>query len=376
MKKMTIRAHPVPASGATHAAPPTLAAARLAAALAALAAGLLWLAPAAAAQETPQPDTAPPGWIGIWLACDACEIRRGEGVSAWIFHDPPVVVDVADDSPALAAGFQAGDTILRINGLGLTSREGGRAFGSLVAGRAVALVVRRNGAERTIRIVPGRRPEKVEEKRTPKAKAYQRVEELRPLVQAHLDSLLPLMRARLDSLHVRWQVEVHPDSLGRLAERERWMQIYRDSIRIQLDSLAVHVWPMPAPMPEAAPRARRAYGFGYEIADSAAVAVGHNAVAGAKMTSLGEELGAYFPGTDGGVLVLEVAEGTPAARAGLKPGDVILSVRGERVRSVQEVRRALRPYPQPVQCEVVRKGEKVRVTIQGRGRAPSPTPRP
>ena len=338
----------------------------------ALAATILWLAPAAAAQETPTPAPAPPpGWLGIWLVCDSCEIHRGEGVNAWTFRSPPAIVGVADDGPARAAGLETGDTILRINGLALTSPEGGRRFGTIREGQAVTFLVRRSGTERTVRVVPGRRPEKVDER--PKPAAYAKVEELRPLVQAHLDSILPLMRARLDSFHVRWRVD--SESLGRIAERGRWMELYRDSIRIQLDSLAVHVWPMPEAAPRA-PGAPGAYNFRLEYADSATVAVGWNAVAGAKMTSLGEELGAYFPGTDGGVLVLEVADGTPAARAGLKPGDVILSVRGERVRSVQDVRRALRPYPQPVQCEVVRKGEKVKVTIQGRERTPRPGPGP
>lgn len=338
----------------------------------AFAAALFLLAPAATAQETPPPPppapAAPPGWLGIWIHCDSCEIPRGDRVSEWLFRDLPVIVGVLDGSPARAAGLQVGDTILRINGFALTSPEGGRRFGAIRKGEAATFIVRRNGAERAIRVVPGRRPERVEEMQKP-VPYVKKMDSLRPLVQAHLDSILPRLRAQLDSFHVRWRVEgmLHDSVARTLAERQRWMTLYRDSIRIQLDSLAIHVLPMPqvAPQPPGAP-----YAYRFQFGDSTAVAVGWNAVAGAQMTSLGDELGEYFPGTDGGVLVLKVADGTPAARAGLKPGDVILSVRGERVRTVEDVRKALKPYPQPVQCEVVRKGQKVKVTIQGRERRP------
>jgi serine protease Do len=58
---------------------------------------------------------------------------------------------------------------------------------------------------------------------------------------------------------------------------------------------------------------------------------------------LSDQLGNYFGAPDGqGVLVREVMPGTPAEKAGLKAGDVILSVDGNRVKDAAELRSALR----------------------------------
>lgn len=57
---------------------------------------------------------------------------------------------------------------------------------------------------------------------------------------------------------------------------------------------------------------------------------------------LNGQLGTFFGAPDGeGILVREVNPGTPAEKAGLKAGDVITSVNGERVRSVGDLREKL-----------------------------------
>jgi serine protease Do len=58
---------------------------------------------------------------------------------------------------------------------------------------------------------------------------------------------------------------------------------------------------------------------------------------------LSGQLGNYFGAPDGeGILVREVMPGTPAEKAGLKAGDVILRVDGERVRNAEDLRSSLR----------------------------------
>jgi S1-C subfamily serine protease len=58
---------------------------------------------------------------------------------------------------------------------------------------------------------------------------------------------------------------------------------------------------------------------------------------------LSGQLGGYFGAPDGeGVLVRSVNEGSPAEKGGLKAGDVITQVNGERVKSVSDLREKLR----------------------------------
>jgi serine protease Do len=57
---------------------------------------------------------------------------------------------------------------------------------------------------------------------------------------------------------------------------------------------------------------------------------------------LSGQLGAYFGAPDGeGILVRDVTSGSPAEKAGLKAGDVITSLNGERIRTVGELREKL-----------------------------------
>jgi len=62
---------------------------------------------------------------------------------------------------------------------------------------------------------------------------------------------------------------------------------------------------------------------------------------GVTVDELTNQLGTYF-GAQEGVLVAAVAEGSAGDKAGLKAGDVITSVNGQRVRSRQDLSQALR----------------------------------
>ena len=64
-------------------------------------------------------------------------------------------------------------------------------------------------------------------------------------------------------------------------------------------------------------------------------------------------------GSDGGLVVEDVAPGSPADEAGIEPGDVIERVDGERVRTVEELRGAL---------AAVEPGAQYRVTTNRYGR--------
>jgi len=78
---------------------------------------------------------------------------------------------------------------------------------------------------------------------------------------------------------------------------------------------------------------------------------------------LSGDLGQYFGAPDGeGVLVKEVHDDTAAAKAGMKAGDVITSIDGERIKSLADLRAKLREN---------REGKTMKVDILRRGTAMS-----
>jgi serine protease Do len=82
---------------------------------------------------------------------------------------------------------------------------------------------------------------------------------------------------------------------------------------------------------------------------------------------LSGDLGKYFGAPDGeGVLVREVRSGSPAEKAGLKAGDVIVKVAGERVRTSSDLRASLRAKRESKTVEVVvlRKGTEMTVPVE------------
>src|SRR2546426_3659050 len=86
------------------------------------------------------------------------------------------------------------------------------------------------------------------------------------------------------------------------------------------------------------------------------------------------QLGSYFGAPDGeGVLVRDVASGTPAEKAGLKAGDVIIKIDGERVRTVHELREKMRAKREnkTVSVSVIRKGTEMSFNVEGEQPRPS-----
>ena len=91
--------------------------------------------------------------------------------------------------------------------------------------------------------------------------------------------------------------------------------------------------------------------------------VGRTFIAGAEVTPLNPGLSEYF-GVEEGVLITEVARGTPAEEAGLASGDVIVSVGDLRVRSLEELRSAMGAWDRPMVLTVIRKQREVEISIR------------
>jgi serine protease Do len=69
-----------------------------------------------------------------------------------------------------------------------------------------------------------------------------------------------------------------------------------------------------------------------------------------------------------GVVIEEVAEDSPASKAGLKKGDIVVEFDGERVRSVRQFTRLVQETPagRNAQAAVVRDGQKLTITVEPR----------
>jgi serine protease DegS len=78
-----------------------------------------------------------------------------------------------------------------------------------------------------------------------------------------------------------------------------------------------------------------------------------------RITDVGVHSGVLGPGQTGGVLVVELLRGSPADRAGLEPGDVVLALDGRAIEDAAHLRNEL------ARAEV---GAVLRFTVSREGR--------
>ena len=264
------------------------------------------------------------GWLGIMQ-------RPVSGAET-------LVIDaVMEDSPADRAGIEEGDTILLWNGR--RDVAGAVRERALEPGDTVRLRLRRAGQrDRDVAVVAGRRPAVVTyERRSGDDVVVFRGEEINRAAEA-ARSRAAEVALRADSLHERVQLFLR-DSLGpRLRELEG---IRFPDVEIRMREAEEMLRGFPGEP------------FVFDL--------GRRAVGGAELAPLNEGLAGYF-GTSTGVLVLTVAPETPAARAGLLAGDVVVSVDGTSVDDVAELRRlvtrAEARNARRVQMEVLRRGQR------------------
>jgi S1-C subfamily serine protease len=112
------------------------------------------------------------------------------------------------------------------------------------------------------------------------------------------------------------------------------------------------------------------------IPENAGLFAGNTPRLGIGALDLSGQLGKYFGAPDGqGVLVSEVRDSTPAAKAGLQAGDVITKLDGEPVRNVGELRGKLaeKRDAKTVTLTILRKGTEMPVTVEPQA-PPAPQP--
>jgi len=107
------------------------------------------------------PRLSPRGWFGMALSCDNCSISQDDsGASVWNFEKAPKIYSVDPDSPADKGGIVPGDKLTHIDGLSITSREGGRRFGGSEPGDKVAWTIDHDGKKRVVTLVAEEHPDR------------------------------------------------------------------------------------------------------------------------------------------------------------------------------------------------------------------------
>jgi C-terminal processing protease CtpA/Prc len=96
--------------------------------------------------------------------------------------------------------------------------------------------------------------------------------------------------------------------------------------------------------------------------------LGRRSAAGAELAEMNEGLSRYFGNVQEGALVIDVGSDTPAGRAGLEAGDVIVRAGWQDVDDPEDVRRALmRSENGTTELEVVLQGRRRTLNLQWDG---------
>jgi membrane-associated protease RseP (regulator of RpoE activity) len=303
-----------------------------------------------------------------------------------------IVREVVPGSAAAQAGVAVGDTIVRINGLAASEQV---MFAPLSPGDTVRLRIRRGGQERDITVVAGVRPQQggmsflYPFPDMPHA--------LPDSIQRQMSIIMRGVQENLDTI-VRRGVFIErspgdgnmvfrfgPDSVRVFSYDSRAAAMLQDSVaarfreltgdvrRLMADSARLRMFGDSAGFVFRGPgNVERRFSadtirfLNPGEAVLGGMALGYRAVAGAELSELNPGLAEYF-GVQNGVLVLNAREGTPAANAGIRAGDVIVRANGVNITSVAELRRAMMSASprSPVEVRVLRHGQHVELRIGG-----------
>ena len=240
------------------------------------------------------------GYIGVLWSASVEVTKPKHGDALWTFHDYPQVEAIERESPAERAGIQVGDMILAFDGKDL--RVGKIPMNAVLRpGNTVAIRLSRDDRTRSVNVKVEQRPR-----------------------------------------YARRPAGPGPEPAGPViveAPEPREMS--------------------PTPPPASTPRSPAVA----PMAPLGVLSFGPTVTAGAEMIPLDETLGEPY-GTDYGLLVLRVGPGTPAARAGVQKGDVVLLVDGRELRSVPQLIRAMERAEGRLRLELLRKGERKSAVLQ------------
>ncbi|MBV9243058.1 MAG: PDZ domain-containing protein, partial [Acidobacteria bacterium] len=195
------------------------------------------------------------------------------------------VEKVAENSPAAAAGIQAGDVILKFDGEDVTGvRKLTRLVGEVDPDHQVRITISRGGREQEITATVAKRP-----------------------MQAFEDGNFTFPK------------------MGEMPNMPQFKEMPNLKELPNMKELGPgeHVWTFPG-------GEGRSFVF----------RPGEGRVIGVGVEGLSKQLAQHY-GVEGGVLVSEVREGSPAAKAGLQAGDIITEINGKAVKDQMDIIRSI-----------------------------------
>ena len=212
------------------------------------------------------------------------------------------ITQVAKDSPAEKAGLRKDDVILKFDGENVTStRKLTRLVSEVAPDQSVRLTISRGGSEQEVSVTIGKRNDSLNT-----GEGFRALQGLQGL---------PGLRGMIT-----------PEGPGG------------------------NVWKWEGPE---------------QGGDGMVFAFGNNRRIGVSTMQLTKQLAEYFGVAEGqGVLVTSVADDSPAAKAGIKAGDVITAIDGEKVERAGDVTRGINKKKEgDVTLTVIRKGNQRTITV-------------
>ena len=254
--------------------------------------------------QSPSSVEMPTGWFGVRISDQAMLNESG----AAFFDRYPIVTNVEPGSPADRAGVHPGDVLLTFNSHDM--RGGALQMSEwLKPGAPFHLRLRRNDAIRSVRGILGRRPEGWEQ-----------------VVVVQVSPLQEMITRRREAPGVE-------------ASQERSGMVH---VRAEAP-----IAPVPSLLAPALGLGRGVYPF-----------------VGAEFTALNSDLCDLLGVKPEGVFVANVVEGSIARDAGLRGGDVVVMANSSKIRTPNDLVRAIRDAnDRTVRLQVIRKHKPEIVTL-------------
>jgi hypothetical protein len=294
------------------------------------------------------PALAAQGWLGVSTQQTDADLRRGLDLT----RDGLLVSRVFADSPAERAGLKKGDVILRFDGQSVTEPEELRnAVREAGSGRTAKMEVWRLSAARTLEVKLAEVPTSEEDYYEVPVPPTPRTAPTPPAPPAQDRSRAPELQRNTPPTPPAPPAAPDGDTRVHRKVYVNGRQLSEDEINEKLKELGIegmgdwHMW-----SDDHAPGSSMFYG-------------GTRGRLGVRVEKLTPELGeALGVPTGKGVVVLEVIEDTPAQKAGVRAGDVIIEVAGHEVNDRDDLTKALNDEAGRVDIVLTRKGS--RRTVQ------------